>query len=167
MRTRLNYVLVTWILVSLGFLLYFFLFLTPVVKSEPPPDTLNIFPPHTSKVFASESSISVTVSVTNLVTGDESLLPGRFSLSQNYPNPFNSSTIIQYTLPEPVWVKLEVYNVLGQKVAILVDATQPIGYYRIVWEGTNSQGKTVASGVYLYRITAGEFTKAKKMMLLE
>ena len=184
MGTKRHYVLVSLMLVPLGSLLLFsFLWLASVVKSEPPleispmlaqeffpktslakspPDTLNIFPPDTSKVLISGSSISVTVSVTNLVTGDESLLPDRFSLSQNYPNPFNSSTIIQYTLPEPVWVRLEVYNILGQKVATLVDRTQQPGYYSYNWEATDE-----ASGVYFYRITADQFQKSRKMLILK
>lgn len=108
------------------------------------------------------STISVTVSVTNLITGDESLLPDRFSLYQNYPNPFNSSTIIQYTLPEAVWVRMEVYDILGRRVATLVDGYQQPGYYSYNWEATNE-----ATGVYFYRITAGQFQKYRKMLILK
>ncbi len=183
MSTKRHYVLISLMLVPLGSLLLFsFLWLASVVKSEPPreispmlaqeffpktslakppPDTFNIFHPDTSKLFTSGSSISVTVSVTNLVTGDESLLPDRFSLSQNYPNPFNGSTIIEYALTKPVRVKLEVYNVLGQKVATLVDRIQQSGYYSYNWEVTDE-----ASGVYLYRITAGQFQESRKMLIL-
>ncbi len=93
-------------------------------------------------------------------------LPEKFSLSQNYPNPFNATTVIRYTIPavsdQRSAVSLEVYNVLGQKVAILVDGKQTPGYKTITWNA-----HSIASGIYFYRLKAGEFTAVKKMILLK
>jgi serine protease len=88
-------------------------------------------------------------------------IPTTFSLSQNYPNPFNPSTTIKYGLPRDVKVRLEVYNVLGQRVAVLVDEEQKAGYYEVLFQNSN-----LASGVYFYRLSAGEFAQAKKLMLV-
>lgn len=111
------------------------------------------------------STISVTVTVTSLATGELSL-PDRFSLSQNYPNPFNSATAIMYDLPTPSRVKIEIFNVLGQTVRTLADDEKPAGSHRVTWDGNTSSGRPAATGVYLYRIQAGDFVKTKRMLLL-
>lgn len=92
------------------------------------------------------------------------IIPGSYNLSQNYPNPFNPVTTIRYELPEDTKVKIEVFNMLGQKVETLVDAEQKAGYYTI-----NFGKPGYASGVYIYRMIAGEgkYVKIKKMMLLK
>jgi len=92
---------------------------------------------------------------------DESL-PTDFSLSQNYPNPFNPVTDIEFGLPSPCHVRLEVYNVVGQTVVTLVDGRREAGFYTVSWDGSN-----VASGVYLYRLTAGDYVQTRKMLLLK
>jgi flagellar hook assembly protein FlgD len=94
-------------------------------------------------------------------------VPTTFSLSQNYPNPFNPMTTIDYSLPEQSQVTLEVFNVLGQRVKTLADMVQPAGRHRIVWDGKDDQGKDVASGIYFYRLEAGEFTDSKRMVILK
>ncbi len=95
------------------------------------------------------------------------VLPKEFSLGQNYPNPFNPTTTISYALPSNAYVKLMVYNVLGQKVKTLVDEEQAAGYKQVVWNGQNDRGEQVGSGIYFYRIQAGDFTKTAKMSLLK
>ena len=95
------------------------------------------------------------------------LLPGGYQLYDNYPNPFNPTTTISYDLPEAAQVKLEVFNLLGQQVAMLVDEFQQAGHHQVVWDGTNTGGSAAASGVYLYRITANDFSESKKMMLVK
>jgi hypothetical protein len=85
-----------------------------------------------------------------------------FTLSQNYPNPFNPSTIIEFTLPKSEFVALKVYNILGEEVATLVSDKLQAGDHTY-----NFEGSTLASGVYLYRIEAGEYNKVKKMILLK
>ena len=94
-------------------------------------------------------------------------IPEDFSLSQNYPNPFNPSTVIEYSLPQSAHVIIEIYNLLGQKVNILVDEDQKVGFYRVDWDGKDKQGNELASGVYFYRIQAGDFVKCKKMTMLK
>ncbi len=87
-------------------------------------------------------------------------LPKTICLYQNYPNPFNPSTEIEYALPVDCWVRLAVYNLLGQKVATLLDQPQRAGYHRICWEAN------ITSGVYFYRLEAGEYAATRKMILL-
>ena len=90
----------------------------------------------------------------------------KFQLFQNYPNPFNPNTVIEYHLNRPARVILAIYNVLGEKVTSLVNKHQSRGLKRIIWDGTNEHGKTVASGIYFCTLKAGEFTQTKKITLL-
>ncbi len=91
-----------------------------------------------------------------------STLPSEFALLNNYPNPFNASTVIEYHLPEASEVKLEVYNLIGEKVATLVDGKQEAGYKSVTWDASS-----VSSGLYFYRLTCGDFSEAKMMMLVK
>ena len=93
--------------------------------------------------------------------------PQRFSLSQNYPNPFNPRTSIRYALPQDAEVRLTIYNILGQKVATLLDEPQSAGFKAVWWDGKDAEGDEVSSGVYFYRLTAGEFSEIKKMMMVK
>jgi len=97
-------------------------------------------------------------------------LPRAFFLFQNYPNPFNSTTLIRYHLPavscQLSAISLKIYNILGEEVRTLVEKEQVSGYYSVVWDGKDSLGKDVSSGVYLYRLEAGEFTATRRMVLL-
>ncbi len=102
---------------------------------------------------------TVVPEMDDLLLGD---VPSEFALNQNYPNPFNPSTNISYTLPEMSQVDLTIYNMLGQKVATLVNQTQEAGSYTISWEAGNA-----SSGVYIYRLTAGDQTFTKRMMLIK
>ena len=94
-------------------------------------------------------------------------LPARFSLRQNYPNPFNPVTNISFDLPNDGKVSLSVYNMLGQKVATLVNDYRRAGSHTVIWNGRSELGHTVSTGVYLYRIEAGDFSTTKKMVLLK
>ncbi len=87
-------------------------------------------------------------------------------LHQNLPNPFNPRTVIGYYLPETCRVRLEVFNVTGRRVNLLVDKTQAKGNYSVDWDGRETQGTASASGVYFYRLTAGKTTLSRKMILL-
>ena len=93
--------------------------------------------------------------------------PQGFALLQNYPNPFNPSTIIPYQLPAPAHVRLEVFNVLGQYVATLVDREQPAGWHTATWHGTDAAGRTVAAGLYLYRIRGTGSSETRRMVLVD
>jgi nitrous oxidase accessory protein NosD len=101
---------------------------------------------------------SVTVSIDNEMPE----IPNRFALAQNYPNPFNASTVIRYSLPEPSDVIIEIYDILGRKVETLVQGEQQAGYHQVIWNA----GKR-SSGMYFYRIEAGEYTETRKMVLLK
>jgi len=89
-----------------------------------------------------------------------------FSLSDNYPNPFNPETRIGYTLAKASHVKLEIFNILGQRIKTIVDEDQTVGKKEITWDGRNEQGEQVASGVYFYRLQAKDFVQTKKMVLM-
>ena len=93
-------------------------------------------------------------------------LPENFRLYQNYPNPFNSGTELCYDLPLKKNVKLTIYNLLGQMVKVLVNETQAADSYAYKWDGTDFHGERVPTGIYLYKIEAGYWTKTEKMMLL-
>lgn len=97
---------------------------------------------------------------------DATRLPKEFHVSQNYPNPFNPETTIKYQLPHAAEVKLEIFNLLGQRVATLVEKRQPAGYYTAQWDGRDSAGTYVASGVYLYRLQTENFVKVRKLVLV-
>jgi hypothetical protein len=98
---------------------------------------------------------------------DLSQLPREFDMQQNYPNPFNPNTLIEYTLPKSTPVKIQVFNILGQDVRVLVDESQEPGYKTVYWDGKDNSGREVGSGIYFYRIVAGSFVKCKKMALLK
>jgi len=93
-------------------------------------------------------------------------VPFTYELHQNYPNPFNPGTAIEYAIPKAGDVELAVYNLLGQKVVTLVDKHQKAGRYRIQWDGTDATGARVASGIYLYKLKAGDLTLTRKMVLM-
>jgi len=103
------------------------------------------------------------------VLSPKAILPKAFALSQNYPNPFNPSTTIAYDIPEgkEVFVRLNVYNIRGQLVRTLVNETINEGSYKIEWDGKDNNGRYTASGVYFYRIQAGEFSQTRKMVILK
>jgi dienelactone hydrolase len=88
------------------------------------------------------------------------------SLGQNYPNPFNPSTNIQYTLTTSSDVKVLIYNILGQKVNTLVNRFENTGAHSVKWDGTNDTGSNLASGIYIYKINAGNYQLHKKMILM-
>lgn len=90
-----------------------------------------------------------------------------FTLHQNYPNPFNPSTSIIYDLPRAGEVEITIFNLLGEQIRRLVNQRQAAGQYRIQWDGRNENGKSMPSGVYLYRLRAGEFVQTRRMILMQ
>ncbi len=97
--------------------------------------------------------------------------PEKFTLFPNYPNPFNSTTLIRYHLPaissQQSAVSLKVYNIEGQLVRVLVDGEQGAGRYEVTWDGCDSRGEPLSSGIYLCRMKAGGFTQTRKIVLLK
>ncbi len=88
-----------------------------------------------------------------------------FALMNNFPNPFNPSTVIRYQLSASSNVSLKIYNLLGQEMRTLVSSRQNAGWHTVQWDARDNYGKQAASGVYLYRLTAGNFSETKKMIL--
>jgi len=114
--------------------------------------------------------------LSEIITGvenDFSQAPVGFTLEQNYPNPFwsgatsrsagNPATIIRYQLPKITQVVLKIYNLFGQEVRTLVNARQPAGVNSVVWDGRDQSGKEVSSGIYIYRLQAGESIQSRKL----
>jgi hypothetical protein len=105
--------------------------------------------------------LTVTLGPATSVEGQETL-PRRLSLEQNYPNPFNPSTTIAFVLPEAARVRLEVYDLLGRRVARLIDGTLPAGAHQRVFDASS-----LSSGIYLYRLSAGARLLTRRMMVLK
>ena len=94
-------------------------------------------------------------------------LPARFALGPNYPNPFNPSTIIPYQLAASAEVRLEVFNLLGQRITTLVDGERPAGFHTATWHATDGAGRAAGAGVYIYRMTVGVENQTGRMVLLD
>ena len=102
-----------------------------------------------------------------LASLDGQALPQGFALGQNYPNPFNPSTVIPYQLSTAAHVRLEVFNVLGQHIATLVDGERPAGVHSAVWDATDAAGQAVAAGVYIYRLRGAGMELTRRMVLVD
>ncbi|MGH7456095.1 MAG: FlgD immunoglobulin-like domain containing protein, partial [bacterium] len=93
-----------------------------------------------------------------------------YALRQNYPNPFNPATLIRYQIPahtaKPLQVQLRIFNTLGQLVRTLVESKPDVGFYEVIWDGKDNSGQLLPSGVYFYRLMAGDFQQTRKMTLL-
>ena len=106
-------------------------------------------------------SISFTLGSPNSIRREPFHLPSEYAISQNYPNPFNPSTTIRYGLPQWSQVTLTVFNTLGQQVAVLQNGEQEAGYHEVKFDANG-----LSSGVYFYRLSAGEFVQTKKLLLV-
>ena len=94
-------------------------------------------------------------------------IPKDYGLTQNYPNPFNSQTNIEYQVPNQSIIKLEIYNILGQKIRALVNQEKAPGNYSVSWDGKNDYGYSVNSGIYFIKFISDNFTDTKKMTLIK
>ena len=145
-----------------------------------PPDLSDrIFIDTTSDYFGGSLYFSLTDSLTHFIPafkkgyiippfggiGDVSK-PIEYTLNQNYPNPFNPSTQIEFALPKAGHVSLDIYNILGQRVRKLLDDKIDAGKYSIIWDGKNGSGFEAPSGTYFYKLTSGDYTQTKKMVLI-
>jgi len=100
-------------------------------------------------------------------SGNNTNLPGNYTLQQNYPNPFNPETRIDFSLPEAAYVELKVYNILGKTVRVLASRQMTAGNHSVEWNGRDDNGENVSSGIYFYRLETSEITLSKKMVLLK
>lgn len=94
-------------------------------------------------------------------------MPEEYALMQNYPNPFNPNTTISFSLPEAGEVRLAVFNMLGQKIRTLVSGNLEAGGHSVLWDGMDANGRRVSSGVYVYKLQAGDFSHQKKLVLMK
>jgi hypothetical protein len=120
-----------------------------------------------ASAFAGVSTMIKSASTQGVEITPAAEAPVSYELMQNYPNPFNPTTSIRYSLPVQAHVTLTVYDLLGREVTRLVDEAQNPGYHETRWSGNNSSGNPVSTGIYFYRITAGQFTDVRKMMLMK
>ena len=111
---------------------------------------------------------TITVRVSSGTGIDDSMtrIPSGFTLYQNYPNPFNPATRISYHLPQGTHVGLKIYDLHGHEIITLVDELQTAGLKTVVWDGSDTNGKKAASGVYIYRIRTSNGSVSKKMLLM-
>ena len=93
--------------------------------------------------------------------------PRSNALGQNFPNPFNPSTLIPFEISAGGHVRLDVFNILGQRVVTLVDEVRPAGLHRAQWDGTDAAGRGVGAGVYIYRLSAGRWQEARRLVLVD
>ncbi len=118
-------------------------------------------------VFPLLENDTIQLGISKVTDINPGIIPAKFELGQNYPNPFNPTTNIEFAVPLRSHVKLNVYNVMGQKVRTLVNEELDAGWKLITWDGKSDSGNEVGSGVYLYRVKAGDFIESKKMMLVK
>lgn len=121
-------------------------------------------------VTQSNPTLGAENGVVTSVADNAGQVPGEFRLAQNYPNPFNPSTKIGYAIPATeslTSVKLEVFNLLGQKISTLINAKQAPGSYSIEWDGRSINGSLVSSGIYIYRLSVANQVITKKMTFLK
>ena len=114
------------------------------------------------RLVAAEVEIEVTAVLETHLDSQ----PQNFTLDQNYPNPFNSGTVIPFALPQGQDIELAVYNLAGQQVLKLVEGFRAAGRYNVSWDGRDQAGKTLASGLYLYRLEIGNQVETRKLLLL-
>jgi hypothetical protein len=117
-------------------------------------------------ILAASCTENIPVEVEAIRLKTDNVLPETWSLSQNYPNPFNPETYIDYQVPHTEYVEIAVFNPLGQKVRTLLDGVEQAGTYSVKWDGRDDSGQPVASGIYFYRLEAGNFSQTKRMVLL-
>ncbi|MFC1608487.1 T9SS type A sorting domain-containing protein, partial [Candidatus Latescibacterota bacterium] len=114
---------------------------------------------HFSDIAIAPQPVSVEV--------NEDSSPKAFGLSQNYPNPFNNTTCINYEMPESSHITITIYSLLGQKIKVLVDEIMPRGIHDVSWDGTDGNGLSVTSGMYIYQLRSINSVVAKKLILIQ
>ena len=118
----------------------------------------------TNYTVNNEPGFFATTNVT-IKNNELSSIPLKYNFSQNYQNPFNPSTTIRYEIPKISRVTLTVFNLLGEKIKMLVDVEMQAGRYSVLWNGQNESGKKIPSGLYFYQLQAGEFSRTCKMLM--
>jgi len=133
-----------------------------------PGELLRIAGPTTGSVQLREAAFNDgSIVAWTAAVATEASMPAAFALHANAPNPFNPETTLRFDLAESVEVRLEIYDALGQKVRTLVAESMPAGAHQVLWRGVDERGQQVSSGVYFYRLQAGDFTQLRSMLLLK
>jgi hypothetical protein len=127
---------------------------------------LHVYARFTGTIYWDDVSISVIGSLTS-AGGSKTEMPVSYELGDNYPNPFNPSTKIQVGIPEAGNATLVIYNTLGQTVRTVMDEYRAAGRFEVTWDGKDDTGRTVGTGVYLYRLVSGQTSLVKKMILVK
>jgi flagellar hook assembly protein FlgD len=127
---------------------------------------LHVYSQFIGTVYFDDLTVEKVGSATGVATNDGTV-PKEFSLSNNYPNPFNPTTNIQFAIPREGNVTLAIYNMLGQRVSLLVQGVHSVGNYTVTWNGKDEFGHFVGSGVYFYRLENGSTAITKKMLMLK
>ena len=122
---------------------------------------------NTSQLVDDELGKYVGAQGTYTKIDDDNIISRDFKIYNAYPNPFNPTTTLQYDLPNNSFVKIMIYDLMGQEVKTLVDSKQNAGLNSVIWDATNNLGQSVSSGMYLYIISSGDFHQIKKMVLLK
>ncbi|MBL7047117.1 MAG: T9SS type A sorting domain-containing protein, partial [Candidatus Marinimicrobia bacterium] len=138
-----------------------------VLISESDEEPVQSGPVRSGYVLDGNGEIVVEAPVERFTLTKRAIVPEEFALYQNYPNPFNPVTTIRYELPEESHVSIVVYDIMGRQVKELVSGELVSGYHTAIWDATDSFGKPVGAGIYLYQIKAGDFTQTRKMILLK
>lgn len=131
-------------------------------KADNPDSPVIDFVPFADSAFEYDDSTVVSVPGTS-----DGNMPSEFALLQNYPNPFNPVTTIGFYIPRRSYVSIVIYNLLGQQIKQVLNEDRPAGYHMVFWDGTDSRGLFVSTGIYLYRLRAGDYVETKKMLLLK
>lgn len=119
-------------------------------------------------IVVSPSQTTTLNFIMAVVSNEDEVVPvTATALLGNYPNPFNPETTISYCLKEASPVRIEIYNSKGQRVRTLIDETKASGWYQTVWNGSDDNGNTVSSGIYMYRMSAGNYLGSRKMILMQ
>ncbi|OGB60287.1 MAG: hypothetical protein A2Y94_05995 [Caldithrix sp. RBG_13_44_9] len=112
-------------------------------------------------------NLSFDILITSIPEQPTDRIPGTFILHQNYPNPFNPSTAISFDIPQAVNVKVDIFDITGRRIRTLLDEPKVAGSYDVIWNGTDDTGNSVASGLYVYRLRAGDFIQSKKLLFMK
>jgi len=122
----------------------------------------------TEKDYILEGAGEITVPTEVTFTLErKAIIPNSYALHQNYPNPFNPVTTLRYDLPVDNHVILTIYNLNGREIHQIVNTSQPAGHHSVMWNSTDSFGKPVSAGIYLYQIRTAGFVQTRKMVLLK
>jgi hypothetical protein len=137
-----------------------------LIGNESQSQTSKRFDSKENPTDANRPKLTVYYKTSTAVLAGEGATPTEYGLLQNYPNPFNPSSTITYSLKQNTSASLRIYDLQGREVKTLVDSDQTAGTHGVEWDGTDNLGKPVSSGIFVYRLTAGAFSKSAKMMLL-